>query len=179
MTYYGGADLARSFRTVRRNTLKIANDIPDAQYGFRATKDTRSVGELLAHIAASVGWTFRVHAMDRAKSMTFDDFARYGAENAAFEKSLKTKADIVKALETNGDQFSKWMESATDGVLAEVVTFPQGVEPPSKTRFEMLLSAKEHEMHHRAQLMMMQRLIGMVPHLTAEREARNQAAAKR
>src|ERR1041385_628062 len=101
MTYYGGADLARSFRTVRKNTLKIANDIPETQYGFRASKDTRSVGELLAHIAASVGWTFRVHAMDRAKSMTFDDFARYGAENAAYEKSLKTKNDIVKALETN------------------------------------------------------------------------------
>ncbi len=109
--------------------------------------------------------------------MSFDDFARYATENTAYEKSLKTKADIVKALETNGDQFAKWMESAPDGVLAQIVTFPAGTEPQRKTRFEMLLSAKEHEMHHRAQLMLMQRLIGMVPHLTAEREAR--AAARR
>jgi uncharacterized damage-inducible protein DinB len=178
MTYYAGADLARGFRIVRKNTLRIANDIPDTQFGFRATKDTRSVGELLAHIAASAGWTFRVHAMDRAKSMTFDDFARYAAENAAYEKSLKTKAEILKALETNGDRFAKWMEDASEAVLAEVVTFPAGVEPPSKTRFEMLLSAKEHEMHHRAQLMLMQRLLGMVPHLTAEREARAAAARR-
>jgi hypothetical protein len=35
--------------------------------------------------------------------------------------------------------------------------------PGSKTRFEMLLSTKEHEMHHRSQLMLIERLLGMVP----------------
>jgi uncharacterized damage-inducible protein DinB len=30
----------------------------------------------------------------------------------------------------------------------------------------MILSAKEHVMHHRGQLMLMQRMIGIVPHLT-------------
>ena len=36
----------------------------------------------------------------------------------------------------------------------------------------MLLSVKEHEMHHRAQLMVYERLLGLVPHLTRERQAR-------
>jgi len=36
----------------------------------------------------------------------------------------------------------------------------------------MLLSVKEHEMHHRAQLMVYQRFLGIAPHLTREREAR-------
>ena len=52
---------------------------------------------------------------------------------------------------------------------------------PSKSRFEMLLSAKEHEMHHRGQLMTYQRLLGQVPHLTRlmeERVAAMQAAAQ-
>ena len=43
----------------------------------------------------------------------------------------------------------------------------------------MLLGAKEHEMHHRGQLMLMERMIGIVPHLTRdfqERMARMQAA---
>jgi uncharacterized damage-inducible protein DinB len=42
----------------------------------------------------------------------------------------------------------------------------------------MLLSAKEHEMHHRGQLMMLERMVGVVPHLTRlmqERMARMQA----
>jgi uncharacterized damage-inducible protein DinB len=36
----------------------------------------------------------------------------------------------------------------------------------------MLLGAKEHEMHHRAQLMVVQRMIGIVPHLTRARQQR-------
>jgi uncharacterized damage-inducible protein DinB len=42
----------------------------------------------------------------------------------------------------------------------------------SKSRFEMLLGVKEHEMHHRAQLMLVQRLLGLVPHLTRARQQR-------
>jgi uncharacterized damage-inducible protein DinB len=36
----------------------------------------------------------------------------------------------------------------------------------------MLMSAKEHEMHHRGQLMMMQRMLGMTPHLTRRMQER-------
>jgi uncharacterized damage-inducible protein DinB len=32
----------------------------------------------------------------------------------------------------------------------------------------MLMSAREHEMHHRGQLMLLERIIGITPHLTRE-----------
>ena len=51
MTYYGGKELAASFRTVRNNTIKIAEEIPENKYDFRAAPDTRSIGQTLAHIA--------------------------------------------------------------------------------------------------------------------------------
>ena len=34
MTYYGGKHMADSFRTVRKNTLAIAEDIPAQRYDF-------------------------------------------------------------------------------------------------------------------------------------------------
>lgn len=176
MTYYSSPDLARSFRTVRKNTLQIAHDIPESQYEFRPAPGARSVTELLTHIAGSVQWTYRVHAIDKVEHMSFEDFGRYASENAAYEGTLKTKADIVSALKTEGELFADWLDGTSDAVLAEIVTFPAGVEPPQKTRFEMLLSGKEHEMHHRAQLMLVQRLIGMTPHLTRQREERAAAA---
>ena len=52
------------------------------------------------------------------------------------------------------------------------MTQTPGTEPATKTRFEMLLSAKEHEMHHRAQLMVVQRMLGQVPHLTRQMQER-------
>ena len=65
MNYYGGKELAESFRTVRKNTLAIAEDIPEDKYDFRPMPETRSVAELLAHIALSNGFQKAIHAEQR------------------------------------------------------------------------------------------------------------------
>ena len=43
MTYYGPADIARSFATVRNNTIQIAEEIPEEKYDFKASPDSRSI----------------------------------------------------------------------------------------------------------------------------------------
>ena len=48
---------------------------------------------------------------------------------------------------------------------------PPGAEPATKTRIEMIMGVKEHEMHHRGQLMLVLRLLGQVPPLTRQRQA--------
>jgi uncharacterized damage-inducible protein DinB len=172
MTYYSGTDLARSFRTVRKNTIQVAQDIPEDKYGFRATPDTKTVAELLAHIAAGTGWAHKLHGVDKRTHMTFEAFGAYMQDVRAREASLSTKASILNALETEGGTFAGWLETLDDATLGETVTFQPPIEPAQKSRFEMLLGIKEHEMHHRGQLMVMERLLGIKPHLTRAREAR-------
>jgi uncharacterized damage-inducible protein DinB len=46
------------------------------------------------------------------------------------------------------------------------------MEPRVKSRFEMLTAPKEHEMHHRGQLMVIQRMLGITPHLTRQMQER-------
>jgi hypothetical protein len=53
MNYYGAKDLADGLRTVRKNTLIIAEEIPEDRYGFRAAPETRTVAQTLTHIAVS------------------------------------------------------------------------------------------------------------------------------
>ena len=36
----------------------------------------------------------------------------------------------------------------------------------------MIMNVKEHEMHHRGQLMLIERIIGVVPHLTRQMQER-------
>jgi uncharacterized damage-inducible protein DinB len=36
----------------------------------------------------------------------------------------------------------------------------------------MLIAPKEHEMHHRGQLMVVERMLGITPHLTRQMEER-------
>jgi uncharacterized damage-inducible protein DinB len=99
----------------------------------------------------------------------------------AEEQKPRSKAEIVAVLHTEGDAMAQWLEGLSDDFLAQRVAFPQAMNLPSKTRFEMLLSSKEHEMHHRSQLMVIERMVGIVPHLTRqmqERMAAMQDAAK-
>jgi hypothetical protein len=49
--------------------------------------------------------------------------------------------------------------------------------PPTKTPFVTLLSTKEHEMHHRDQLMLMERMLGIVPHLPRHMQDRMAAVS--
>ena len=170
MTYYGSKNLADSFRTVRKNTLTIANEIPEAQYGYKVTPDVMSVGEMLAHLAVAPMWQIDLHS----KKIDQVDFAYFGArmqQTMAEQSALRTKAEIVAALTEQGEAFAAFLESVDEAALASTVSFPPPVQPSTKSRFEMLMGAKEHEMHHRGQLMLIQRLLGQVPELTRRREA--------
>jgi uncharacterized damage-inducible protein DinB len=171
MTAYGAADLARSFRTVRANTIIVAEEIPEDRYGFQATPAVRSVAQMLAHVAVAPRGMQRIHA----EGVTLYEFSRFAAaleRRRAEEAALTSKAEILEVLRQEGVSFAAWLESLSDATLAERVEFPPPVQPSSKTRFEMLLSVKEHEMHHRSQLMLIQRLLGQVPHLTRRIEER-------
>jgi uncharacterized damage-inducible protein DinB len=178
MTYYGGKELAAAFRTVRGNTIKIASEIPEEQYDFKASPDVRSIRDTLAHIALGTFFPMHVHTnkLDDMKTINLQELmATMTAEHA----KPRTKADIIELLQTEGEAFASLVEGMSDAFLAETVTMLPGGQPPVKSRFEMLLSAKEHEMHHRGQLMLIERMIGIVPHLTRdfqERVARMQAA---
>ena len=168
---YGAKDLANAFRTVRKNTITIAEEIPEDKYGFQATPQTRTVAQTLVHIATGPRVPLMIHKEHKVKDLaTFDFFAAH-APIAAEEQKTRSKAEIIELLRTEGEKFASWIETASDAYLSESVTFPPGMQPPAKSRFEMLLGPKEHEMHHRAQLMVMQRMLGATPHLTRQMEA--------
>lgn len=176
MTYYGSKEMADAFRTVRRNTIQIAQDIPEDKFSFRPSADSRTVAEELAHVACSTLWQVQAHAVDKKTFITFEDFGAYMARSTAEEQKLTTKTDILNALNKNGEEFANFLERLTEEQLAEQVSFPPPVQPSSKSRFEMVLGTKEHEMHHRAKLMVIERLLGIVPHLTRARQQRTETA---
>ena len=172
MNYYGAKELADSFRTVRKNTILIAEDIPESQYGYSAAPQTRPVSALLVHIASAPSLAEQIHAKERRTTLEGFDFFSLFTEMAAQEKAPRSKAQVIELLRQNGDRFAKWLEGVDDNFLAQRVAMPAGMTPDSKTRFEMLLGVKEHEMHHRGQLMLIERTLGIVPHLTRDMEAR-------
>ena len=102
-------------------------------------------------------------------------FGKVGAEEA----KPRNKAEIVALLKADGEKFAALLDTFTDPFLGEVIQMRPGGDPPSRTRFDMLLSAKEHEMHHRGQLMLIERILGIVPHHTRRMQERFAANAAR
>jgi uncharacterized damage-inducible protein DinB len=172
MTYYGAKELAEAFRTVRKNTVIIGEEIPEEHYGFRAAPETRTVGQTLVHIAAAHKMPEQIHAIERRSTLEGFDFPSLMKRVLAEEQTTRDKSQIIALLREEGERWGKWLESQSDDFLAERVQLPAVVGQGSKTRFEMLLGAKEHEMHHRAQLMLMERMVGIVPHLTRQMQER-------
>jgi uncharacterized damage-inducible protein DinB len=163
MSLYVTRQLAQSMRAVRQNTILIAGDIPESKYAFRATPETRSVGETLVHIAWL--WTADrfMHEQRRVDSLEGFDFGALLAKSASEEKVARSKAEIIEMLRIEGDRAARWVEALPDAFMSEAVRLPGG---GSVTRFEMLLATKEHELQHRAQLTVIERLVGIVPRFT-------------
>ncbi len=172
MTYYGAEELARSFRTVRNNTIQIAEEIPEEKYGFRPAEGCRSIAETLVHIAVMSRVPERIHAVERRSTLVGFDFLGFRGALEAEAKAPRTKAQILELLRTEGEKYAQILEGASEAFLGEHVEYPEGMEPRVKSRFEMLIAVKEQEMHHRGQLMVMERMLGITPHLTRQMEER-------
>jgi uncharacterized damage-inducible protein DinB len=176
MGTYGAAQMASSFRTVRTNTLQIAEDIPESKYDFVAAPGTQSVAALLKHIAMAPTLYEDMHRLKRVTTLKGYDFGAAVGKIKADEDKPRSKAEIIALLRSEGDRFASWLESLTPEFLAETYTDPSGQH--ENTRMASLMSPKEHEMHHRGALMLIERILGIVPHLTRQREERLQQHAK-
>ena len=169
MNYYGAKELAAAFRTVRKNTVQIAEDIPEEHYGFHPAPGTRTVGQMLVHVATATRVSHQIHAVEHLSDLSKFDFMDFFGTLAVIEQKPHTKEHTLALLKEEGERYGSWLDTLTDDFLAEVVAMPQG---PPKTRFEMLLGPKEHEMHHRAQLMLIERMLDITPHLTRQMQER-------
>lgn len=169
MNLYGPKQLADSMRLVRKNTIAIAEDVPEEQYDYRPAPDSRSVRETLLHMASMTLFDWHIHEEQRRTSMEGFDFREFFAGLPTNEKRGLSKEEIIVVLHEEGHRWCDWVEKLSEAQAAEIVT-RGAAGPGGKSRFEMLIGTKEHEMHHRAQLMVIERLLGIVPHLTRSRQ---------
>jgi len=140
--------IADSFRTVRKNTIRIAEDIPETAYGYRPTPENRSVAETLGHIAIAS----RADLLLKGEKRLAGNLRFRGVDQAVLgsRRAPLSKSEILNLLRTEGERWCDWLASFRDAVLAEQVRMPGGA---LKEPRRVALGTKKHEMHYRAQLM--------------------------
>src|SRR5260370_42523754 len=114
MTYYGAKELADSFRTVRKNTIIVAEEIPEQHYGFRAAPETRTVAQTLVHIAAAQKMPEQIHAIERRGTLDGFDFPALMPRALAEDQTPRDKSQIIAVLSGAVEMWVTWLESLSD-----------------------------------------------------------------
>jgi uncharacterized damage-inducible protein DinB len=153
--------LIESWTEVRVGLIKEASQVPESQFSFRATPDTRSIMEVLQHVVQSqkmlVGESCRAETNLRRQSFA-DHLKEYAPEVAA----IKDKNGLLELLRSSMETSEASIRSCGDGLEATMQRF----DGKEVTKLDFLNFAVAHEMYHRGQLTVYERLLGIEPALT-------------
>ena len=133
MIYYGAKELAASSRTVRGNTIVIAQEIPESKYEFKPVPEYRSVGRMLAHIALAYRFQYQLHGIEKRNTLEGFDFPALMKTLIEEESRPRTKDQILDLLNKEGEKWAVWAEGLSDKFLGEPVQMPAGAIPAQKT----------------------------------------------
>lgn len=144
------AGAARTYGIVKNYIVKAAAKMPEDQYGFKATPDVRSFGQLVGHIA-DANYGFCAAAIGEQPPA--------GGFDGKIEKGKTTKADLEKALAESFAYCDKAHASMTDAAGAAPVKL-FGNELP---KLSVLEFNTHHEFEHYGNIVTYMRLKGIVP----------------
>jgi uncharacterized damage-inducible protein DinB len=144
------SSLRSAWNGAKRNIQQSAEIMEEANYSFRPVDSVRTFGEILAHVAGA-NYVFCSAAKGEASPHPEDEF----------EKSAKTKAAIVKALNDSVAYCDAVFNGATDATLGQMVRppFGQGQVP----RANPLIGNVGHLNEHYGNLVTYFRINGIVP----------------
>jgi uncharacterized damage-inducible protein DinB len=132
---------------LKLNLVQSADKMPEADYAFQPTKDVRTFGQMIAHVAnSSFSYCARAKGEDNPNK---EDF----------EKTKTAKADLVKALNDAVTYCDGVYGGMTDAAAMELVKAGQNLVP--KARF--LITNISHDNEHYGNLVTYMRLKGLVP----------------
>ena len=135
------------YNYTKQNLIGAAEKMPEEHYGFKPTSDVRSYAEVLGHIVTT---NYMACAGLRGEANPNKD---------NLEKTLKTKADVIKAVKASFEFCDGAMTGLTEANLRE--TFKNGTRDVPKTSPLLLLIA--HSQEHYGNLVTYMRLKGIVP----------------
>jgi len=139
-----------SWNGVKRNISQSAELMAEEHFNFKPTADVRSFGEILAHVAGA-SYVFCASAKNEKSPF----------EEDSFEKSAKTKAQIVKATNDAIAYCDGAFAALTDANAGGLVHAAFGTT--EVTRISSLVGQIGHDNEHYGNLVTYFRLKNLVP----------------
>lgn len=154
-------NLIASWREVRAGLIDEAAQIPAEQYSFQAAEGMRSVGQLLQHVVESqkmlVGEACRPDT-----NLLRGSFADQIKQYAPGVRAVNDKDGILKLLGDAMDDAETQLRGASDEMNNNMKRF----DGKEMSKLGFMSFAIAHEMYHRGQLTVYERLLKIEPVLT-------------
>ena len=136
--------LVKHLKTSRDFTLKVAEQMPDADYGFKLTPPQMSFGEQITHLAQEQAFFLAPFSNDK----------RDPGKPASMNKK-----DVLTYVRQTFDSSIEQVSKLTPAQLSKTYNSGEG----SMTGLELLLFMMDHTTHHRASAEMYLRAKGITP----------------
>ena len=151
------------WKDAREGLIQEVEKIPEDQFSFRATPDTRSIAEILQHIIQAqkilVGEACRSDTNLMRQSMV-----AHAQEYAPGVHKVTDKNGLIELLRSSMAEAQACIGDSADKLDATMTAL--NGQPTSKSAF--LTFCVSHEMYHRGQLTVFERLLNIEPVLTGK-----------
>jgi len=138
------AVVVKHLTTSRDFSLKVAEQMPEADYGFKLTPPQMSFGEQMAHLAEE-------------QAGLLAPFTNQTPQSA--KPASMNKKDVIAFVRQKFDQSIATVSKLTPAQIAKTYSSGEG----SMTGLELLMFVLDHTTHHRASAEMYLRAKGITP----------------
>lgn len=149
------------WKTARSGFITEVERIPEDQFTFRPTSETRNVTQLLQHVIGAqkffVGETCRPDT-----NLMRRPFAEHVKAYGEGVDDVFDKARLIDLMRSTMEEAEKTLREHADG-LNEMMTGLDGTPLP---KLGFLMFGMSHEMYHRGQFTVYERLLNVEPALT-------------
>jgi uncharacterized damage-inducible protein DinB len=157
-----------SWKTIRQDTAAAVEEFPAGELDYRPTPEVMTFREIARHILdASHALTGMLLAGD--ENFATPDFRERLKRHMRGLDAGAGGGELAAALRDSLEERAGRLAAQPAEFFAHIITRMDGQKV---TRLEMVQGIKEHELTHRQQLFMYQRLKGMVPATTRRRLAK-------
>ena len=154
-------NIITSWREVRSGLIDEASQIPAEQFSFQAAPSTRTVLGLLQHLVESQKFLVG-EACRPDTNLTRQSFAEQIKHYAPKVREVGDKEGILNLLRASMDESESKLLAAADEMRKTMKRF----DGKEMSKLAFMSFAIAHEMYHRGQLTVYERLLGIEPALT-------------
>jgi len=155
--------LVNTWKEYRKGLIAEVEQIPEDKFDFRATPETRTIAEILQHIVEVqqmlMGEAGRADGNIRRQS-----FADHVKEYAPEVQTITDKNGLLEMLRSSMEVCEANVRSNNDLMQGSM----GGIDGKPTPKLKVVNFAMSHEMYHRGQLTVYERLINLEPALTRQ-----------